>query len=92
DPWVKRWAERLGQEDGELSQRADAMDRVNPLYIPRNHKVEEALQAASQGSDLGPFERLLEAVTKPFEKRPGLEEYEGPAPQDFGPYVTYCGT
>ena len=92
DPWLKRWAERLEREDGELSQRADAMDRVNPVYIPRNHKVEEALQAASQGSDLGPFERLLEAVTKPFEKRPGLEEYEGPAPHDFGPYVTYCGT
>lgn len=92
DPWLDRWLARLEKEEWSLSEQAEAMDQVNPVYIPRNHKVEEALQAASQGSDIGPFERLLEAVTKPFEKRPGLEEYEGPAPQDFGPYVTYCGT
>ncbi len=78
---------------GAVAQRAaEAMDRVNPLYIPRNHKVEEALQAASVGADFAPFERLLAVLEQPFERRPGLEEYEAPAPGDFGPYVTFCGT
>jgi uncharacterized protein YdiU (UPF0061 family) len=67
------------------------MDQVNPVYIPRNHRVEEALDAATQG-DLAPFERLLEAVTSPYVERPGLEEYAEPAPEDFGTYRTFCGT
>ena len=67
------------------------MDRVNPVYIPRNHLVEEALAAATEG-DLGPVERLLEAVAAPFEERPGLERYAAAAPQDFGVYRTFCGT
>jgi uncharacterized protein YdiU (UPF0061 family) len=67
------------------------MDRVNPLYIPRNQLVEEALAAATAG-DLAPFERLLEAVTNPFEERPGLARYAQPAEADFGAYRTFCGT
>ena len=54
------------------------MDRVNPVYIPRNHLVEEALAAATDG-DLEPLERLLDAVTQPFDERPGLERYAAPA-------------
>ena len=54
---------------------ADAMDRVNPIYIPRNQLVEPALAAATEG-DLGPFDALLEVVTRPFEERPGREPYE----------------
>ena len=68
-----------------------AMDRVNPVYVPRNHKVEAALEAANQG-EMEPFDRLLDAVTRPFEARPGLEDFAGPAPADFGPYTTFCGT
>jgi uncharacterized protein YdiU (UPF0061 family) len=67
------------------------MDRVNPVYIPRNHLVEEALTAASDG-DLEPLGRLLQAVSAPFDERPGLERYAAPAPQDFGAYRTFCGT
>jgi uncharacterized protein YdiU (UPF0061 family) len=67
------------------------MDRVNPVYIPRNHRVEEALARAEEG-DLGPFRRLLDAVSRPFEERPGLAGYAGPPPAGCGPYVTYCGT
>jgi uncharacterized protein YdiU (UPF0061 family) len=67
------------------------MDRVNPVYIPRNHLVEEALAAAADG-DLGPFERLVEAVTTPFDERPGLERYAAAAPEEFGAYRTFCGT
>jgi uncharacterized protein YdiU (UPF0061 family) len=67
------------------------MDRVNPAYIPRNHLVEEALAAAT-GGDLEPLARLLEAVTGPFDQRPGLERYAAAAPEDFGAYRTFCGT
>jgi serine/tyrosine/threonine adenylyltransferase len=83
DDWISRWR--------ALGPDPDAMDRANPIYIPRNHLVEEALTAATAG-DLGPFERLLAAVTAPFDERPGLDQYAGPAPEDFGAYRTFCGT
>jgi uncharacterized protein YdiU (UPF0061 family) len=83
DAWTERWL--------ALGPDADAMDRVNPVHVPRNHLVEEALDAAT-GGDLGPYERLLEAVRKPYAERPGLERYAAPAPEDFGRYTTYCGT
>jgi uncharacterized protein YdiU (UPF0061 family) len=83
DAWLQRWV--------ALAPDAEAMDRVNPVYIPRNHLVEEALQAATEG-DLAPLHRLLDAVSAPFDERPGLERYAGPAPEDFGRYRTFCGT
>jgi uncharacterized protein YdiU (UPF0061 family) len=84
DAWAERWR--------ALGPDADAMDRVNPLYIPRNHLVEEALDAAT-GGDLAPLDRLLEAVRSPYEERPGFERYAAPAPGDFGSaYRTFCGT
>ena len=67
------------------------MDRVNPLYIPRNHLVDEALEAATAG-DLGPFQQLLAAVTDPYTERPDGERYSEPAPASYGRHVTYCGT
>jgi uncharacterized protein YdiU (UPF0061 family) len=67
------------------------MDRVNPVYIPRNHHVEEALTAATAG-DLGPFHQLLDVLAQPFHERPGLESYAAPAPSSFGAYRTFCGT
>ena len=83
DGWAERWR--------ALRPDADAMDRVNPVYIPRNHLVEEALTAAT-GGDLDPLHRLLDAVSAPYDERPGLERYAAPAPQDFGAYRTFCGT
>ena len=56
------------------------MDRVNPIYIPRNHRVEEALTAATAG-DLGPFRTLLDVVSKPYTERPGLADFAGPGPE-----------
>jgi uncharacterized protein YdiU (UPF0061 family) len=83
DEWLTRW-QALGPD-------ADAMDRVNPVYIPRNHLVEEALAAATDG-DLAPFENLVSAVAAPYDERPSLERYAEAAPQDFGDYRTFCGT
>ncbi len=83
DAWLQRW--RALDPDPVL------LTRTNPAYIPRNHLVEEALDATTSG-DLDPVHRLLDAVTRPFDERPGLERYASPAPQDFGRYRTFCGT
>jgi uncharacterized protein YdiU (UPF0061 family) len=83
DTWLQRW--RAQDPDAEL------MDRSNPVYIPRNHLVEEALAAAVDG-DLEPFSKLLVVVGAPFEERLGFERYAAAAPEDFGPYRTFCGT
>ena len=67
------------------------MDLVNPIYIPRNHLVEEALAAATAG-DLAPFRSLLDVLEQPFTERPGLESYARPGGDGFGDYQTFCGT
>ncbi len=83
DAWAQRWR--------ALDPDADAMDRVNPVYIPRNHLVEQALTAATAG-DLAPLDRLLDVIRRPYQERPGLEKYALPAPDSFGAYRTFCGT
>ena len=92
DPWAARWRADLAAEGRDPAAVADAMDAVNPVYVPRNHLVEEALAAATAG-DLGPFERMLDVLASPYEAREGLEAYALPAPSDFGPgFRTFCGT
>jgi uncharacterized protein YdiU (UPF0061 family) len=88
DAWAARWQALLPPDPSAV---AAAMDRVNPVYIPRNHLVEEALTAATDG-DIAPFRRLVEVVASPFVERPGLQRYAEPAPPGCGPHVTYCGT
>ncbi|ORA37716.1 protein adenylyltransferase SelO [Mycobacterium aquaticum] len=83
DDWLTRWR--------ALAPAPDTMDHVNPVYIPRNHLVEEALTAATAGEP-APLEDLLEAVSAPYDVRPGLQRYAQPAPPDFGAYRTFCGT
>jgi uncharacterized protein YdiU (UPF0061 family) len=91
DAWVPAWRALLPTSAGERLAVARSMDRVNPLTIPRNHRVERALAAATEG-DLQPVHRLLDAITRPFDERPGLEDFAEPAPADAAPYVTFCGT
>ncbi len=91
DAWLARWRAQLPLAQQPADAIADAMDTMNPVYIPRNHLVEQALDAATTG-DLGPFEQLLAVVTDPFTRRDGLGAYELGAPEDFGPHRTYCGT
>ena len=91
DAWSHRWRDQLASQDMPPETVADAMDRVNPAYIPRNHLVEEALAAAGAG-DLDPFERLLDVLARPFDERPGLDRYAAPAPASCGVYRTFCGT
>ena len=91
DAWSLRWQTELSHQARDPTATAAAMDRVNPVYIPRNHQVEEALATASDG-DLRPFQRLLDVLAQPFHQRSGLESYAEPAPASFGQYRTFCGT
>ena len=90
-PWLQRWQSRLGSQPAV--ETAAAMRRVNPIYIPRNHIVEEALTAATDDNDLALFEQLLEVIARPYDEQPGLEHFAEPAPHEFTEcYQTFCGT
>jgi uncharacterized protein YdiU (UPF0061 family) len=93
DVWLPRWRARLNAEAADPAQRAQAMRAVNPVYIPRNHKVEEALDAAVELENYEPFERLLAVLQQPFSEQPGQEDYAGPASAEAARgYRTFCGT
>jgi serine/tyrosine/threonine adenylyltransferase len=88
DAWAARREVLLPADRAAV---AIAMERVNPIYVPRNHRVEEALTAAARG-EMAPFHRLVDVVSRPFTERPGLADYVGPAPAGGASYITYCGT
>ena len=92
--WLARWRARCAAEQGSDLERVQApMRRVNPYVIARNHRVEEALAAASDEGDLAPFERLLAALRLPFEETEALRPYAEPAPAAVtAGYRTFCGT
>jgi len=92
DVWVQRWYDRLAKEEMTLEAIAQSMDRVNPIYIPRNHKVEEVLSAAVELEDMAPFTDLLAVLSNPFDEVADNEAYAGPAPFSSIPYQTFCGT
>ena len=92
DVWAQRWQKRLEQDGIAAETGAQAMDRVNPIYIPRNHKVEEALAAAVDREDMMPFSKLLAVLSHPFDEVAGNEAYATPAPVTNIPYQTFCGT
>ncbi|MGL6212007.1 MAG: protein adenylyltransferase SelO [Paracoccaceae bacterium] len=83
--WMPRWEARRRLDWAEV------MGRMNPAVIPRNHLVEQALAAATEG-DMAPFRALLAAVCDPYGSLSGREVYGLPAPAGLAPHVTYCGT
>ena len=100
DSWLGRWRVRCAADNGAANpesragvERAEAMRAVNPIVIARNHRVEEALAAASDHDDLGPFDRLLAAIRRPFEATSEAAPYAEPAPAAVTAcYRTFCGT
>ncbi len=88
--WVQRWQHRQPARSAELLA---AMQRANPCFIPRNHLVENALDAAVDRNDMAPFESLLAAIRHPFEETGVDSYYAEPAPKQFTDhYQTFCGT
>jgi serine/tyrosine/threonine adenylyltransferase len=101
DAWLARWRARCASEsvgmsqdaETEASDRASEMRSVNPIIIPRNHRVEEALAAASDQGNLEPFRSLLDALKRPYDDADELAPYAEPAPVAVtASYQTFCGT
>ena len=89
--WKQQWQERLKLHNNSPEKSLKLMHSANPLVIPRNHKVEEALEAANN-NDLKPMNNLLKVLEKPYENQEGISEYQSPAPPSNEKYQTFCGT
>ncbi|MGW9332580.1 protein adenylyltransferase SelO [Bosea sp. NPDC055594] len=92
DGWESRWRQRLQKEALAAEARLAAMRSVNPLFIPRNHRIEAVIQAAEERDDLAPFEELLSVLAKPYEEQPGRESYALPPAAHERVLATFCGT
>ncbi|MEJ0034995.1 MAG: YdiU family protein [Gammaproteobacteria bacterium] len=90
--WLQDWRARLARDPRTAAERGANMRQVNPAYIPRNHRVEAALNAASERGDLEPFRRLLAILQNPFEEEPDASGYELPAAPEERVLNTFCGT
>ena len=92
DEWAVRWRQRLGEEPQDAGTRRNAMRKVNPAFIPRNHRVEAVIQAAMNNDDFAPFEELLTVLSKPYEDQPAFAAYAEPPLPDQRVLQTFCGT
>jgi serine/tyrosine/threonine adenylyltransferase len=92
DTWAETWRARLEREAQAPQVLAEAMRRVNPAFIPRNHRVEHALAQAVEHSDFAEFEELLNVLSRPYEDQPGMESYAMPPAPEERVFRTYCGT
>lgn len=89
--WYREWQQRLASAGSSVEAAQESMRQVNPAVIPRNERVEEALQAAEAG-DLEPVKQLLAVLADPFASRPAEDPYRQPPAKDAPPYRTFCGT
>jgi uncharacterized protein YdiU (UPF0061 family) len=92
EAWLRDWTERLKRDPKSAAERAANMRRVNPELIPRNHRVQAALDTAVESGDLEPFRRLLAILQRPYDHQPAAAEYTLPPPPSELPFQTFCGT
>ncbi|MDF1629877.1 MAG: YdiU family protein [Alcanivoracaceae bacterium] len=90
--WAERWAARLAAEPQYASQRAEQMRLVNPAVIPRNHRVQQAIDKATESGDFSDFERLKQVLATPYEDHPADDPWLGPPPAGEKVCQTFCGT
>jgi uncharacterized protein YdiU (UPF0061 family) len=90
--WKERWQEAINQQPGGSAAALAAMKKVNPVFIPRNHLVEEAIEAATLGKDYAQLNKLLQVIANPYEKQPGNDRYKQPPLGGDGYYKTFCNT
>lgn len=92
DDWAARWRLRLAQESAAPDERRTAMRAVNPMFIPRNHLVEEAIAAAVANSDFRLFESLLKVTATPYADQPAFARHAEPPRPEQIVRQTFCGT
>jgi uncharacterized protein YdiU (UPF0061 family) len=90
--WHERWTARLERQNHSKDEALAVMRMANPVIIPRNHRVEEAIRAAEDDDDFGPFGLLLEVVTNPWDYVAQRNEYCRPALPSERVARTFCGT
>ena len=90
--WLERWRARISTDSREPAERQARMYRVNPVFIPRNHLVEEAIEAAVTQQDFGPFNQLIDVLAEPCVYDPAYARYAlSPRPEQVVKQ-TFCGT
>ncbi len=89
--WKNGWKKRSELNNSTKEKQSKLMKSNNPIVIPRNHKVEEALAEADKGS-LDKMKKLLTILKNPYDNQNNIEEYQTPAPSSNEKYQTYCGT
>jgi uncharacterized protein YdiU (UPF0061 family) len=92
EAWVARWRQRLAREPEGPDHRHAKMRAVNPAFIPRNHRIEEVIQAAVEAADFTLFETLLSVLAKPFQDQPSFAHYMDPPQVHERVCQTFCGT
>jgi uncharacterized protein YdiU (UPF0061 family) len=92
DEWASRWRARLAREPLQGRERAAAMREVNPVFIPRNHRIEQVIDAAVENQDFGPFAKMSTALSQPFQPLEGFESYADPPDLTERVLQTFCGT
>jgi serine/tyrosine/threonine adenylyltransferase len=100
DAWLVKWRARLQEATGSAGSEASdagngvraAMQRVNPAFIPRNHRVEAVIRAATDEGDYAPFEELLDVLSRPYDEQPGYAAYAEPPAEHERVLRTFCGT
>ena len=90
--WSRSWRRRLSREDVAAGARAAAMRRANPAFIPRNHRIAEAIDAAVRRDDFAPFETLVRLLGRPYDDQPDLAYLADPPRPDERVRQTFCGT
>jgi uncharacterized protein YdiU (UPF0061 family) len=91
DNWYKRWQDRIKKNNKTLQESINLMQSNNPVFIPRNHLVEDTLDAANS-NDLEPFKTLLTVLKTPYKDSPKFSKYKKPANPSDTRYQTFCGT
>ena len=91
DGWLRDWQERLTCDPQTVAERVARMRAANPAFIPRNHRVEAALNAAEAG-DYSPFRKLLGILQRPYDDQPDMGEYGQPPQPSERVLQTFCGT
>jgi uncharacterized protein YdiU (UPF0061 family) len=90
--WFERWQDRLKRQPDSWEAARRLMRTHNPAVIPRNHRVEEALEAAVERADFTVMEKLLGILSQPYQDLPEQADYHLPPPASTQPYRTFCGT
>ncbi|WP_223702387.1 protein adenylyltransferase SelO [Sutcliffiella deserti] len=90
--WFEQWQARLGRQENSQASSKQLMQNSNPAVIPRNHLVEEALDAAVEEGDYSVMESLLDVLSKPYAHELDEGKYCSEPPDSNRPYQTYCGT